>query len=150
MAGAEIAERFEAANAEAIDYVLGPAREHWDAPTAAEGWPVGVTARHIGLGHELMTSWARAIKTREPLTSVGDIHAINAEHAARGVVATPEEVVELLRRGGASVSAALRELTDDDLAQQVDFGGQQMPATMLAEASVRHVEGHLGSIKAVC
>jgi len=54
--GAEIAQRFEAANQAAVDTVLGPARQVWDRPTEAEGWPVAVTARHIALGHELMAS----------------------------------------------------------------------------------------------
>lgn len=149
MAGAEIAARFTAANGQAVDYVLGPARDHWHEPTDAEGWPVGVTARHIGLGHELMAGWARALRTREPITSGMDIHERNAEEAARGVVAGPEEVAELLRSGGDTVAEALRALTDDDLAATVEFGGREMPAAMLAEAAVRHVETHLASIRAV-
>jgi hypothetical protein len=142
----EIAERFEAANAEAIEYVLGPAALCWESVTAIEGWPVGVVARHIGLGHELMTGWAHAIKSRTPVTRVDDIHAVNAAHAARGIVATPEQVAELLRTGGVMVATALRALTDDDLDGEV-HGDHTMPAAMLADASLRHVQGHLASIR---
>jgi len=149
MSGTEIAARFDAANEEAIAVVLGPAREHWRTPTEAEGWPVGVVARHIGLGHELMASWARTLHARAPFTGGFDIHARNAEVAAQGVVATPEEVAELLRTGGREVSAALAALTDDDLEGEVDFGGRTMPRAMLAEVSVRHVESHVASILAV-
>jgi hypothetical protein len=145
--GREIAERFEAANTEAIDYVLGPAPSCWQRYTESEGWPVGVTARHIALGHELMVSWAEAIKAHAPIP-VGDIDATNAEQAALGIVATPDQVAQALRHGGARVGAALRALDDDDLAGVADFGGQLLPAAGLAEAAVRHVHVHLASIKA--
>lgn len=148
MTGSDIADRFDAANAEAIDVVLGPARAHWADPTEAEGWPVGVTARHIGLGHELMASWAQALRDRTPLAGGYDIHQRNAEIAAQGVVATPEEVADLLRDGGARVSATLRELTAEQLEGEIDFAGRPMPRAMLADASVRHVQAHLESIKA--
>ena len=149
MTGVELAEQFEAANMEAIDYVLGPAREHWEDETEPEGWPVGVTARHIGLGHELMTGWARAIKDGSAFRGVDDIDAVNAEQAARGIVATPEEVAQLLREGGVAVAAALRALSEDDLAGEVDFGGRVLPAAGLAGAALRHVQAHLASIQAV-
>lgn len=147
MSGAEIASRFEAANAEAIDYVLGPASRHWDKPTDSEGWPVGVTARHIALGHELVAGWVECIRTGSPITSVGDIHERNAEEAARGVVATPEHVATMLRERGSTLADALRTLTDEQLSRDVDFGGQTMKASMVADAAVRHVQAHLGSIR---
>jgi len=149
MTGADIASRFEAANAEAIECVLGPAGAHWESPTEAEGWPVGVTARHIGLGHELMASWARALRDGTPVTGGADVHQRNAKVAAEGVVATPDEVSALLRDNAKAVVAALRELTEDDLEGEIDFGGRMMPRRMLAEASIRHVQGHLDSIRAV-
>jgi hypothetical protein len=145
----DIAARFTAANDEAVAYVSGPAKDHWDAPTEAEGWPVGVVARHIGLGHELMASWARALRDRTPLPEGSDIHERNAEIAAQGVVATPEQVAELLRRGGVEVAQVLSELGPEHLEGEIDFGGRMMPRAMLAEASVRHVQTHLESIKAV-
>jgi hypothetical protein len=149
VSGAEIADRFEAANEAAIDYILGPAAGAWDATTPDESWPVGVTARHIALGHDLMAGWAESIKARTPLFGP-DIHSVNAEIAAQGVVATPHEVAELLRDHGKRVAAALRELDDDDLAQEVKLGPNELPARRVAEAALRHVEAHLSSIKAAC
>jgi hypothetical protein len=147
MTGADIAARFEIANVGAADYIEGPAAAHWQTPTPEEGWPVGVTARHIGLGHDLMAGWARGIKTGGPFSGF-DVHDRNAEVAAAGIVADPAEVAELLRANGAHVIEALRALDDADLEGEVDFGGRRLPATMLAEAAIRHVESHLGSIRA--
>ena len=149
MSGAEIADRFNQANERAIEVVLGPARKHWETPTAEEGWPVGVTARHIALGHGLMAAWARALADGAERMHGFDVHAQNAAVAAEGVVATPDEVVELLREGGTVVAAALAGLTDDQLAGEIDFGGRVIPRATLAQAAVRHVEGHLTSIEAV-
>jgi hypothetical protein len=149
MSGADIATRFEQANARAIEVVLGPAREHWETTTSEEGWPVGVTARHIALGHDLMASWAQALADGAERLDGFDIHAQNAAIAAEGVVASPDQVAELLQERGPALAAALRGLTDDQLAGEIDFGGRAMPRAMLAEAAVRHVEGHLASIGAV-
>ncbi len=146
---ADIAARFVTANEEAVAFVLGPARAHWQTPTGSEGWPLGVTARHIALGHVLMAGWARAIAAGEPIASVADIHEINAEQAALGVVADPDEVAQLLRDGAVAVTDALSTLSDELLTGEVDFGGQAMPARGLAEASVRHVRTHLESMQAV-
>lgn len=147
--GEDIAARFETVNGEAVDVITGPARDHWHTLTTTEGWPVGVTARHIALGHELMAQWADALARREPLVPPDDIHHANAEQAAHGVVADPDEVAALLHANGSRVSAALRRLTAEDLVGEVDFGGRTMPSLALAEAAIRHVTGHIESIRAV-
>ena len=147
MTGADIAARFDEINQEAIDFVLGPAGDYWYEATDAEGWPVGVVARHIGLGHHLMAGWARGLKAHSAIASVGDINAINAKQAAAGVIASPAEVVDILRTGGKTVMEALRALGPEDLEGTIDFGGQQMPCAVLAEAAVRHTATHLESIK---
>ncbi len=147
----DLAAQFEAANCEAVDCVLGPASGHWEATTPEEGWPVGVAARHIALGHQLMLGWLAALQAGEPITGdPGDIDRQNAEVAALGVVASPEEVADELRHGGQQVAEALRRLTDADLEREVDFAGQPMPGSRVAGAAERHVRTHLASIEAAC
>jgi hypothetical protein len=148
--GADLADTFAAANREAIEYVLGPASQHWEAMTPEEGWPVGVTARHIALVHQLMTRWLAALQAGEPIPGTGDVDAQNAAVAEGGIVASPEEVVDALRRGGEDVADALHGLTDSDLEREVDFGGRPLPGSMVASAPERHVRNHLASIKAAC
>lgn len=147
--GQDLAGRFVAANDEAVAYLLGPARERWHSTTDSEQWPVGVVARHIALGHELMLGWVRSLKDQAPITGPSDIDAINATEAARGVVASPEEVAQLLRDNGGAVTEVLRSLTGEDLQREVDFAGRKLAAAMLADAPARHVTGHLASIRAV-
>jgi hypothetical protein len=135
--GGVLAAAFETVNREAIEYVLGPASEHWEATTPEEGWPVGVTARHIALSHQLMMGWLVALRPGDPIPSTGDIDEQNAAVAARGIVASPPEVADALRRGGEEVYATLRQLTDEDLGRDVDFGGRRMRGSMVAGAAER-------------
>ncbi len=145
MTGSEAADRFERANVRAIGYIDREARNHWERVTAAEGWPVGVTARHLGLWYPAMTLWVRAIAGGEPIV-VGPIRAVNAEQAALGVVASPDEVVELLTLNGKTLASALRTLTEHQLDDEVDFGGERASGIEVAEVVIAHVEEHLASI----
>ena len=147
MPAADLADRFESANREVIDYVLGPAAAAWDTPTAAEGWPVGVTARHIALGHRLVAGWIDALRQGEPITGIEDIDGANAREAARGVVASPQDVAALLQENGARTSAALRQLSDEDLNREVEFGPRRLPGEVVAGAAIRHAQVHLESIR---
>ena len=149
MTGADVAERFEEVNAQAVAYVLGPARAHWHDVTEAEGWPVGVAARHIALGHELVRGWVQAIQRNEPIGGLEDIDAVNAEHAARGVVASPEEVAAILEHNGRALADELRSLSESDLSREVHFGERLLSASLVAEASLRHVRAHMESIERV-
>jgi len=145
--GEELASRFTDANSEAARVVLGPAARRWHAVTSAEGWPVGVTARHIALGHDLMLGWLEAVASGRPVEGVEAVDERNAEVASRGVVAGPFEVAEDLRAQGSAVADALRALPEDRLAGEVLFGGRPLPAVQLAEAAIRHIEVHLESIR---
>jgi hypothetical protein len=148
--GADLADTFAEANREAIEFVLGTAGQHWEAVTPDEGWPVGVAARHIALVHQLMTQWLAALQAGKPIPGTADVDAQNTAVAERGIVASPAEVADALRRGGEDVTDALRGLTDADLEREVDFGGRAMPGSLVASAPERHVRNHLASIKAAC
>jgi DinB family protein len=145
--GEELAVRFTEANAEATKVVLGPAARHWHAVTPAEGWPVGVTARHIALGHDLMLGWLEALSRGRPVEGIAEVDERNAEVAAKGVVAEPSEVAQALSARGSAVANALRALPEHRLAGEVVFGGRSLPAIQLAEAAIRHIEVHMESIR---
>jgi hypothetical protein len=57
------------------------------------------------------------------------------------------QVAEHLQTNGEALADAVRELSDADLARQVQFGPQVLPAETIAQASIRHVEVHLKRIK---
>jgi hypothetical protein len=143
----EIVAGFRSSNDAAVELVSGLAPDQWRRVTVAEGWPVGVAARHIALGHRQFVGWVDAMVAGHPVDP-GDLDAVNARHAAAGIVAEPDEVAHLLRAEGDAALAALTSLSPDDVAGEVDFGGRRLPRIALLGASVRHVDAHVASIRA--
>lgn len=58
-----------------------------------------------------------------------------------GIVATPEEVAELLGERGATTAEALPTLTGEDLAAVVTLSDRLPPANLVAEAVLRRDGG---------
>jgi len=143
----EIAARLRSSNEAAVELVSRLDAEQWRRLTFAEGWPVGVTARHIVLGHRQFVGWVRGM-VDSGVVDPGDIDALNAREAAAGIVADPDDVVRLLRDEGEAAVRAVTVLTPADVEGELDFGGRRMPRIALLGASVRHVESHLASIRA--
>src|SRR3954467_6413693 len=102
-------------NEAAVELVSVLDHEQWRRRTPAEGWPVGVAARHIALGHRQFVGWVDAMVAGRPVDP-GDPDAVNARHAAAGIVAEPDEVAHLLRSEGDAALAALTSLSRDDVA----------------------------------
>lgn len=143
----EIIGRFRAVNDDAADLVRGLDDDQWRRLTTVEGWPVGVTARHITLGHRQFVGWVESMLAGEPVDP-GNVDAANAEQAARGIVADQTEVARMLSEDGDAVLALLTGLDGDDVQGEVELSGNVMPRMALLGASVRHVDRHLGSIRA--
>src|SRR4051794_14474804 len=143
----EIVAGLRSSNDAAVELVSGLDADQWRRVTVVEGWPVGVAARHIALGHRQFVGWVDGMVAGRPVDP-GDLDAVNARHAAAGIVAAPDEVARLLRTEGEAALAALTSLSPDDVAGEVDFGGRRLPRIALLGASVRHVDGHLASIRA--
>jgi DinB superfamily len=146
MTRTEIIEQFRSVNDDAVGLVRRLDDDQWRRPTTVEGWPVGVTARHIALGHREFIGWVESMLTGGPVDP-GDVDAVNAEHAARGIVADQEEVARMLRENGDAVIAVLASLDDAAVQGEVEFAGNVMPRIALLGASVRHVDRHLSSIR---
>jgi DinB superfamily len=143
----EITDRFRSVNADAVHLVRGLDDDQWRRATTVEGWPIGVTARHIALGHRQFAGWVQSMLAGGPVDP-GDLDAANAEHAARGIVADQTEVARMLSENGDAVLALLAGLDADAVEGEVEFSGKVLPRVALLGASVRHVDGHLGSIRA--
>jgi hypothetical protein len=134
-------------NEAAVELVSVLDHEQWRRRTPAEGWPVGVAARHIALGHRQFVGWVEGMLAGEPVDP-GDLDAVNASVAAAGIVAEPDEVARLLRDEGDRVVSVLTTLKPEDVDGEVDFGGRRVPRIALLGASVRHVDAHLASVRA--
>jgi hypothetical protein len=143
----EIVAGLRSSNEAAAELVSALDHEQWRRRTPAEGWPVGVAARHIALGHRQFVGWVEGMVAGEPIDP-GDLDAVNASAAAAGIVAEPDEVARLLRYEGDRAVRVLTTLKPEDAEGEVDFRGRRMPRMALLGASVRHVDAHLASIRA--
>jgi uncharacterized protein (TIGR03083 family) len=143
----EIVARLRSSNEATVELVWALDDDQWRRLTPAEGWPVGVAARHIALGHRQFVGWVQGMVAGVPVDP-GDLDAVNARQAADGIVAEPEETARLIREEGDRALTVLTSLKPDDVDGEVDFGGRRMPRVALLGASVRHVDAHLASIRA--
>jgi hypothetical protein len=96
---------------------------------------------------------AQTIAAGQPITGVtsADIDTMNAKHAADNAGVTKEQALDLLRRNSADAAAAIRALTDAQLAQAAPVSlYENAPLTsqfVLEDHAVRHSYHHLFLIR---
>lgn len=150
---ASLADRFERANAAVIAAVESCSDADWKSVCAGEGWPVGVTAHHIALSYPPFQGFIQGIASGAdlPPTTREMLDAGNAQHAQEHVDCTRDETLELLRRDGQAVAAAMRGLSDEQLDRSAPValaGGATISAQQMAEFLIGHPTEHLASMEA--
>jgi len=125
----------------------------WQKTTAAEKWPVGVTAHHLAVGLEAVAGIVNGIVSGAPPRGTftrAMLDQMNAQHAKEHGGVTRAETLALLRKGAATASAVVRGLSDDQLARSGTVFTDAPPMT--AEQLIRlgllsHVDEHMDSIR---
>jgi hypothetical protein len=125
----------------------------WKKVTAAEQWPVGVTAYHLAVGLEAVAGIVTGIASGAPSRGIftrGMLDQMNARLAKEHADCTRGETLALLRKGAATASAVVRGLSDDQLAETATVFTDAPPMT--AEQLIRlgllsHVDEHMESIR---
>jgi hypothetical protein len=148
-----LAKRFEDRAAEMTRTLESLTDADWKKVTAAEKWPVGVTAHHAAGAHEEIANIAKTIAAGGPMPhlTVAMLDEMNAAHAREHAACTTAETLALHRKGAAAAAAVVRGLSDAQLDRSgtVLAGMPAMTAQQIVEGIlIRHVEEHLGSIRA--
>jgi hypothetical protein len=148
-----LAAKFEAKAREATAVFERLTDADWKRITAAERWPVGVTAHHIAVAHAIIAGLIRTLADGQPGPDItmDTLHAMNARHAQEHAGCTRAETLALHRKNAAEAAALVRGLGDEQLARagNVIAGAPPMTAGQLAGGLLcGHVDEHLGSIKA--
>jgi hypothetical protein len=148
-----LAKQFEAKAAEATSVFEKLSDADWKKVTSAEKWPVGVTAHHIAVSHELIGGLVKSVASGQtgPPIKMDDIHALNAKHAQDQANCTKSDTLALHKKGAAAAAAIVRGLNDADLDKSaaVLVGMPAMSAEQLTSGLlVGHIQEHLGSIRA--
>ena len=144
----EYAAVLEQANEEAIAFATSCSADEWRAIVPGDNWPVCVVVHHVAEGFDLVSGWIDCAVTGRPIEDTAEgIDAANVDHAEKFGAVEVSEVVELLRRNGASAVAKLGRLNEADLAKTTPFGpagGQPFSVEQLCGAAAGHVRSHLG------
>jgi Mycothiol maleylpyruvate isomerase N-terminal domain len=150
--GEAFARQFEAKVEEATALLEKLSDVDWKKTTAAEKWTVAVTAHHIASSYEPATHIIKTIAAGQALPHFTPqlLDERNARHAREFADCTKPETIALHKKGAAAAAAAVRDLSDAELATTgIVFTG--MPPVSAEELVKRillgHIDSHFGSIR---
>jgi hypothetical protein len=137
----------------ALEHTLAPlGTEDWRRMCAAESWPLGLVASHIGLGLDRQAGWieehARS-GTAHPF-SWDETNELNAENAKRRGLISKTSALRFVRDRAERIASLARVLTDEQLDAVVfSYDGKGRTAEwVLSVLACRHIDEHHRSIKA--
>ena len=147
-----LAQRFEAKVHDAVATLEKLDEGDWAKVTDAERWPVGVTAHHIAGALEPIAHMVRAVAAGQSPGSFTSamIDEMNARHAEEHAHCTRAETVALLATGAVVAAAAIRALSDEQLARSGTVLTDVPPMTveqLINGGLIDHVDEHFGSIR---
>jgi hypothetical protein len=149
-----LADRLEqGANALAA-FAGGLTDAEWQIRVPKDGRKVGVVVHHVASVYPIEIQLAQVLAGGQPVTGVtwDNVHEMNAGHAKENDGVTQEAALDLLRRNSAAAAAAIRALSDEQLAQAAPASlYSDAPITcqfMLEDHAVRHSYHHLARVRA--
>ncbi len=127
--------------------------KEWHTPVPKDGRTVGVIVHHVASVYPLEIGLAQTLAGGKPVTGVtwDAVHQMNADHAREHAAVTREAALDLLRVNSAAAAAAIRALSDEELAQAAPVSlYSDAPLTcqfMLEDHAVRHSYHHFARIR---
>jgi hypothetical protein len=125
----------------------------WKVRTPHDGRAVGVIVHHVASVYPIEIQLAQTVADGKPVTglTMDDIDAMNARHAAEHAGVTRQAALELLRANSAAAAAAIRALSDEQLAQAAPvslYGNAPLTCQfVLEDHAVRHSYHHLTRLR---
>jgi DinB family protein len=114
---------------------------------------IGVIVHHVASIYPLEIQLAQVLATGQPIVGVtwDAVAQVNAGHASDNETATKEATLELLARNSAAAAAAIRALSEVELAQAAPvslYGDAPLTCQFfLEDHAVRHSYHHLARIR---
>jgi hypothetical protein len=148
-----LADRLEQGARALIAFASGLTDAEWQIQTPKDGRKVGVIVHHVATVYPIEIQLAQTVAEGLPVEGVtmADIDEMNARHAAENPHVTKEETIDLLRRNSAAAAAAIRALSDEQLAQATPvslYSGAPLTCQfVLEDHAVRHSYHHLARLR---
>ncbi len=148
----KLADRLNSFNEEVISFVENSTEGDWST-IGTEGWPLGVTARHIGANHYRAVSAAKMILNGEkfPEMTMEQVTEYANRHAREHADCTKSEVLDVLRKQGRMLVEFTGGLEDSELdrAGYLPALGMDMTVEQFIESVIlQQGNQHFESIKA--
>jgi len=149
-----LARRFEQGIDAMIAFANTLTDKQWQTPIPKDGRKVGVVVHHVASVLPIEIELAQVLAKGQAVAGVtwDDVHAMNAKHALDNANVTRQEAIELLRQNSAAAAAAIRALSDEELANAATNSlYADAPLTcqhMLEDHAVRHSYHHLAKVQA--
>ena len=148
-----LAKQFESKASELTSTIEKLSDVDWKKVTAAEKWPVGVTAHHVAGAHEPISGMAKTVASGQTLPpfAMAQLDEMNAKHAKDFAGCTKAETLALHQKSVASAAAMVRGLSDAELDRSgvLLTGMPNMTVQQIVEGVlINHVAEHLQSIRA--
>jgi len=149
-----LAERLEEGARALAQFASTLTDAEWNRPFGTtDKRTIGVIVHHVASIYPLEIQLAQLLAAGKPVTGVTwDVVAeVNAGHAKENAGATKEAALELLARNSAQAAAAIRALSDAELAEAAPvslYGDAPLTCQFfLEDHAVRHGYHHLAKIR---
>ena len=125
----------------------------WQTRVPKDGRKIGVIVHHVASVYPLEIQLAQTLPEGKPVTGVtmDGVHEMNAGHARDYDAVTKEAALDLLQRNSTAAAAAIRALSDEELARAAPVSlYSDAPLTcqfVLEDHAVRHSYHHLACIR---
>ena len=148
-----LADRLERGARALAKLASGLTEEEWRTPMGRDPRPIGVVVHHVASVYPVEIQLAQTLAEGKPVEGVtaAAINAMNARHASENAGVTKEAAIDLLRQNSAAAAAAIRALSDEELAKAAPVSlYADAPLTcqfVLEDHAVRHSYHHLARIR---
>ena len=153
MLATALADRLEQGARALGAFALGLTDAEWGSRMPHDNRTLGVIVHHVASVYPIEIQLAQTVAGGQPVTGVtmDDIHAMNARHAADFAAVGKAVALDLLRTNSLAAAAAIRALTDEQLAQAAPVSlYSDAPLTcqfVLEDHAVRHSYHHLAGLR---
>jgi hypothetical protein len=147
-----LADRLEQGARALGDLVRSLTDAQWQTVIPEDGRTVAVVVHHVASVYPVEIHLAQTVASGHPITglTMEDVHAMNARHAAEFAAIPREAALDLLERNSAAAAAAIRTLSEEDLARAASvslYAGAPLTCQFLLEDhAVRHSYHHAAAI----
>lgn len=148
----ELSQRLKAFNEELAALIRSVPEANWRKQTDEEQWPIGVVARHVGVGHYSVVALAKMMIAGTPIPDFthDQVDEMNKGHAEKHADCTKEEVLSILDAKGRKLVDYVAGLRDADLAVSANlpgYGGDINVKQVFEAMVLQSGAGHLESLR---